>query len=161
MEYCLRNKSRKKIISTNCLPEGGIQAEIPIVGRSKFDPITLSRSLFKIGLGIVAYDRGADYACEKKFDSARDFINGKSIMRNHLIIMNEVKTTDKISIGWVSCEKLTLAKFTIFGILFLINLEPSHFAIPKEAPHNLLMQFWLGKINKDKVYSPCPIGYQH
>lgn len=55
-------------------PDGTVSFTISATGRSRFDPVPLARSLFKIGLGLVAHDAGPEAALEDRYAPARAFV---------------------------------------------------------------------------------------
>jgi len=102
---------------------GQISFSIDIKGK-RFDPKKLGRSLYKIALGMVAFDRGFDAACDPKYDDARAFIlHGKDFPNNLLILMN-AKPNAQVTVMHQELAGGTGFAIDIFGIMFLLNLQP-------------------------------------
>jgi hypothetical protein len=105
------------------MDDGQISFSINIKGK-KFDPKMIGRALYKIVLGTVAYDRGLEVACDPKFDMARAFILKGDSFPNNLLILSEGKPKPDITVEHQELSGGTFFLIDIFGILFLLNLQP-------------------------------------
>ncbi|MCK4739783.1 MAG: hypothetical protein KAT46_07520 [Deltaproteobacteria bacterium] len=95
------------------------------IGRRPFNAVFLGRALYKVALGVLAWQLGASVALNKKYDLARDFILGKSTFTNNLLITFEVEPKGYIEGVFVPTEQGTLFALSIYGVTFAFNLEPS------------------------------------
>lgn len=143
-ELRITSKSNPKSVSMKNLPDGTVRWSLKAVGRKKSDVSTLGRSLFKIGLGLVAHDKGPDYACDARFDAARNFIFGRDAMPNHLWMSKKAQPTGRISTLWQSVDDKTIVVLDFYGVCFAFNLEPTDIALPADAPTDLVQAYWLG-----------------
>jgi hypothetical protein len=103
--------------------DGQISFSINIKGK-KFDPKMIGRALYKIALGIVAYDQGLEVACDSKFDMARAFILKGDSFPNNLLILNKGKPKPEVTVEHHELADGTPFLVDIFGIVFLLNLQP-------------------------------------
>lgn len=94
------------------------------IGRKKFNPILLGRSLYKIALGIICWRNGATMALNKRYDMAREFILGKRSFPNNLFMSKNCVPCSEIEGTHFISDPGTLFIMKIFGITFLFNLEP-------------------------------------
>lgn len=155
------SRTNKDVFVKEDLPDGSFRLSLSMTSRIPIDFIRLARSLFKIGLGLVAYDRGVGYACENRFDPARGFIRGDRMMPNHLLMSRNVRPDPSISTVWHSSDADTIVVLEMFGVGFSFNLEPSSFGIPDEAPPDMLQAFWLGQKTRKGVVPPCHAKCNH
>lgn len=155
------SKTKKDVFVRQDMPDGSFRLSFSTTTRSPLDALSLARAVFKIGLGLVAYDRGLEYACCDRFDAARDFIHGHQVMPNHLLISCNGKPGSVISMAWQSVDAATVVSLDVFGLHFAFNIEPSPFRVPDEAPPDMFMRFWLGTETKGGVVSPCPPRCDH
>lgn len=110
------------------------------------DPIRLARSLYKIGLGFVAFDQGRDVALSSRFDLARDFIKGKTGFPNNLVMSTKVKPNPNLRVHHKDLSPGCPFEIHIFGIVFMFNLEVEPLMEPNDDLINLGFQkFWLEK----------------
>jgi len=150
------NKTKREVFISEDLPDGSVRLSFSIAARKPLDVASLARALFKIGLGLVAYDHGPEYACGSRFHAARDFIRGRGGMPNHLLISHRVNPTPTINTAWQSSDAATVVDLDVFGMRFAFNLEPSPFGVAHEAPAGLFNQFWLNTKTKGGAILPCP-----
>ena len=87
------------------------------------NPIRLARSLYKIGLGFIAFDQGHDAALSKRFDRARDYINGKTNFHNNLLVSTKVQPHPNLKVTYKVMVTGCPFVLDIFGIVFIFNLE--------------------------------------
>jgi len=137
----ITNKTRKDVLTKEDLPDGSFKLSLKFNTRRPVDMLKLARALFKIGLGFVSYDRGIEYACDKRFDAARLFIRGKGTMPNHLLISTIGNPNTSIVTVWQSFERATVVGIEIFGVSFAYNLEPTPYNIQDEALHDVIQAF--------------------
>ncbi|MEW5872444.1 MAG: HNH endonuclease [Chloroflexota bacterium] len=89
----------------------------------KFNPIMISRSLYKIALGIVALSQGHEQACNQKYDLARDFILKGKGFPNNLIIQTKCNPHPQVRVAYNDLPEGTPFVIDIYGLVFLLNLE--------------------------------------
>lgn len=97
---------------------------------------TLGRSLYKIALGTLALSRGIDVASDKRYDPARSFIRGEQGFPNNLLMRMEIIPHPQIGVAHMSLDEGTPFEVDIFGITFILNLEPT----PEITPNDMLKQ---------------------
>ena len=105
------------------LDDGQISFLINIKGK-KFDPKIIGRALYKIALGTVAYDQGFEVARNPKFDMARAFILKGEDFPNNLLMLSNGKPRPEVTVAHQELSDGTPFLIDIFGILFLLNLQP-------------------------------------
>jgi len=143
-ELKLTGKTNQEFLTTQDLGAGAVQFSMKAVGRTRTDVSRLGRSLFKIGLGLVAHDHSVDYACDSRFDAAREFIFGRGPMPNHLWVPQRAIPNPAIRTWWQSIDGGTVVALDFFGVVFIFNLEPTDFSLPDGAPSEAFTAFWLG-----------------
>lgn len=95
-----------------------------MIGRKKFYPKVLARSLFKIALEIIALTEGAEKALVARYDKARDFILKGGDFRNYIAMNSEINTEDgTISYCYQPLQQGSLFELRIFGLIFIFNIE--------------------------------------
>lgn len=127
------------------LPGGVVRWRMTAHGRKVFKPVELARCLFKIGLGLVAYDIGPEAACGSRYDAARDFIRGTGGFPNHLLLSTEVKPDNNITAAWSDFGEATVVALSFFGIRFAFNIKPTPFDMPDGVGELHLDSCWLGE----------------
>jgi len=105
------------------MDDGQISFSINIRGK-KFDPKMIGRALYKIALGTVAYDQGFEVACNPKFDMVRAFILKGEDFPNNLLILSNGKPKPEVTVRYQELSDGTPFLIDIFGISFLLNLQP-------------------------------------
>lgn len=120
--------------------DGTVRFTISATGRSRFDPIPLARSLFKIGLGLVAHDAGSEAALDTRYAPAREFVLRGTPIGTEMWIAAS-KPHARISTWWLPGDYGTGVAIDIFGVLFAFNLEP--YPLPAQRPQGVIT-FWLG-----------------
>jgi len=126
------------------LPDGSVHLRLRQTSHKPLDVQFLGRSLFKIGLGLVAHDHSVEYACSQRFDKTRAFIWGQQKMPNHLLISKTATPTPTYQTWWKSFDASTTVSLNLFGLVFAFNLEPTPFSLPDDAQQGELLQLWLG-----------------
>lgn len=108
------------------LEDGTVKFNINVSSRNPLDVQMLGRALFKIALGMVAYQSGRDRACDARYDLARAFIAGTADFDNFLAIgtMPELMH-EGIEFNWLEEEEGTPFGTSFYGVVFLSNLEPT------------------------------------
>jgi hypothetical protein len=104
------------------LEDGWISWSMNFRGK-KMNPVRLGRSLYKIGLGFVAFNQGLDVALSTRYDLARDFINGKTVFPNNLLISTNVRPHPNLKVTHKDLALGSLFVVDIFGVVFMFNLE--------------------------------------
>ena len=89
-----------------------------------FDPRSLARSLYKIGLGLVALSQGQEQACLNRYDDAREFTLEDQGFPNNLILRRECIPTPQVVTYYKEISPGTYVQLSIFGLVFMFNLEP-------------------------------------
>lgn len=143
-ELQFRSKTGRDLFETEDLGDGQVKFNVKARGKKPFDPASLARSLFKIGLGLVAYDAGPEAACHARYDAARAFIRGDAGFPNHLVMSTTVKPDATITATWQEAGEATWVALTFYGVVFAFNLQPTPFDLPDEAQELPLTSHWLG-----------------
>jgi len=113
-----------KIQNKKEIGDGWISFEIKMQGKI-FQPKEIAKALYKVGFGMVAYAKGHDYACNPKFDLARDFIFGRGGFENNMLMRLNIKPQLKSQITVQDKEKEGLiVYFNFYGFWIIINLMP-------------------------------------
>jgi len=105
------------------MDDGQISFSINMRGK-KFDPKMVGRALYKIALGTLAYDRGFEVARDPKFDIARAFILKGENFPNNILILANCKPKPEVTVSHQELSDGTPFLIDIFGISFLLNLQP-------------------------------------
>jgi hypothetical protein len=94
--------------------------------RGRFKPQIIARALYKIALGMIAFDYGHDAACNSRYDAARAFITKGHDFPNHLLL--RTKSQDEImpegEMRLYVQPSATLFFITLLGLTAIMNLEP-------------------------------------
>jgi hypothetical protein len=90
-----------------------------------FDPRLLGRALYKIALGLVALEHGNEQACDGRYDAARNFILKGQGFSNNLLICTKSKPHPQVHAEYLDVPQGTPFAIDIYGLVFLLNLEPS------------------------------------
>jgi hypothetical protein len=90
-----------------------------------FNPKKLARSLYKIALGLIAFDLGQEQACSSKYDLAREFIHTGRGFPNRLLMCMKALPAPHGNVRISHDPRLdgTLFFIDIYGLVFLLNLE--------------------------------------
>jgi hypothetical protein len=104
------------------LSDGSIRLSFSARGGTS-NTTLIARAYFKISLGTVAYDCGAEFALEQRYDSARAFIRGERDFPNPLILKSEGKPHGRIQVDWLKLQPGTVFIIDIFGLIAVFNLE--------------------------------------
>lgn len=105
------------------MPNGQVSFSIDLKGK-RFDPKKLGRSLYKIALGMVAFDRGFNAAFDTKYNMARDFVLQGIDFPNNLLICMEGQPHAAVKIEHQELAGGTGFALDIFGMIFFLNLQP-------------------------------------
>lgn len=143
-ELMFRSKTGRNLFETEDMGDGQVRFNIKTRSRRPFDPASLARSLFKIGLGLVAHDAGPEAACHPRYDAARAFICGGVTFPNHLVMSTTAKPDGTITAAWNEVDDTTWVAVTFYGVVFAVNLQPTPFGLPDDAPDLPLTSHWLG-----------------
>jgi hypothetical protein len=104
------------------LGDGRVSFNLPVRGK-RFKPKVLARSLYKIGLGLVALSQGVIVACDSKYDHAREFITtGQGFPNSLLMCMNCVPVPEVVA-SHRDMSPGTPVAMSIYGLILLFNLE--------------------------------------
>lgn len=96
------------------------------------NPVRLGRSLYKIGLGFVAFDQGLDVALSTRFDLVRDYINDKTDFPNNLLISTNVRPHPNLRVTHKDLAPGCPFVVDIFGVIFMFNLEKEPLIEPND-----------------------------
>ena len=97
----------------------------------------IGRTLFKIGLGMVAMKQGREYACSTRFDAARDFIRGKTNIRNKMLVRTKSQPHPSVQVVYLDQPEGTPFFIDFFGLAFMFNLEMTPEVVLQEDLVNL------------------------
>lgn len=103
--------------------EEEVKIHLEMMGRTKFNPQHLGRSLYKIGLGMLCWKNGLENGIDKKYDRARSYILGKQDFPNKLLICYSVEINRSIETNWFLSDQGTLFILNMYGLVFIFNLE--------------------------------------
>ncbi len=142
----VRDRSPKAANAPERQPDGTVRFTISATGTKRFDPIPLARSVFKIGLGLVAHDAGPEIALETRFNAARAFVLDGTPIQTEMWIAAS-KPHGQLTTWWLPGERGTVVALDLFGVLFAFNLEP--YALAPTSPPGV-MRFWLGDVADDR-----------
>jgi hypothetical protein len=93
-------------------------------GRGKrFSPRLLGRTLYKVGLGMVAFSQGHEQACQPRFDAARSFILRNQGIPNNLLMQMQTTPRPHIEIRYHDLGEGTVFAIDLMGLVFILNLE--------------------------------------
>jgi hypothetical protein len=144
-EIVFASKTKRDIfVHEQDAPPGMIRFTTQMHSRRPFDPLPIGRALFKIGLGLVAYDSGVECACDARYDVARGFIAGGNGMPNHLIMETSVVPNHSLSTAWQVIGPATPVTLDIYGLRLHLNLDATPFPVEGVVLPEGFMQFWLG-----------------
>jgi hypothetical protein len=89
-----------------------------------FNPKQLARALYKIALGMAAFDKGYEQAYDSKYDAARNFILKNQDFPNNLILRTVFQPIHQIHVtSRHDIPQGTPFVISIYGIVFMFNLE--------------------------------------
>lgn len=150
------SKNQKRVFSEEPQPDGTIKLSWTARTGRPVDMRRLARAIFKIALGVVAYDAGVAYACDSRFDAARAFIRGEGDMPNHMLMVTGANPPNpSITTQWHP-ELRTVVGMDFFGVGFAVNLEQLPLDIHPEVPAGVFVALWLGGGHSKKgVIPPC------
>jgi hypothetical protein len=108
----------------------------------------IARAYFKIALGIVAFDKGAEFALSERYESARAFIRGEKGFPGPLILRRSGRPHENLTVNWQKRDPGSLFFIDIFGVLVTFNLEVEPRMKSPQIFENLgCMVFDLDKMN--------------
>jgi hypothetical protein len=125
-------------------PDGTVRFSIQGKGRTPFTPVPLARALFKIGLGLIAWQAGPDAALDSRYDGARQFVLTGTPIPNHMVISTSTTPNAQISTFWLPTEQETIVALSLFGLTFVFNLQATPFGLPPDSLIEGAAEFWLG-----------------
>lgn len=107
------------------LEDGWFEFNFHLETKKVPDYTAIHRALYKIALGMVALEKGQDYACSSRFETAREFISGKKTdAPNEVLYCKNVQPNAQGGvISYVDLPEGTAFDFNIFGVRFFLNLE--------------------------------------
>lgn len=89
-----------------------------------FDPKQLARALYKIALGMVAFDKGLEQACDSKYNAARELILNNQNFPNNLLMCTEGQPKPQVQVtAHHNMPDGTPSAISIYGLIFMLNLE--------------------------------------
>lgn len=101
---------------------GWVSFNVSMQGK-RFDPKSLARSLYKIGLGLVALSQGHEQACDSRYDEARDFILSGRDFPNNLLMCTKCNPTPQVTACYRNLSPGTPVVISVYGLIFKFNLE--------------------------------------
>jgi hypothetical protein len=120
----------------------------------RFDWKLIARALFKIALGMVALKQGKRHACSAKFNTARDFINGKIDINNNMLVRMKCQPHSEMRVVYLDAPEGTPVFIDLFGMAFIFNLEETPAIVLEEDMANL--NFELVSLNPPKASTVSP-----
>lgn len=111
-----------RVTSEQELGNGWISFDFRLEGEA-FHPCSLARSLYKIGLGLVALSQGHAEACKSKYDEARRFILKGGGYPNNLLIRTTARPEPQVRASYLSLAPGTPVFLSVYGLMFILNLE--------------------------------------
>ena len=118
-----KSPSKKNFTASEPDENGVIHFSIKMTGWKKFEPKTIGRALYKIGLGMVAFHQGREVACDSRYDAARAFILSGEDFPNNLLMNKNAKPHPNITSSYYPDLGGTGFQIDIYGLIFLYNLE--------------------------------------
>ena len=113
-----------KIPKATKLPDGSHKLKLSLT--TQFNPHTIARVLFKMGLEYVAIVRGREEALHPRYDPAREYILNGGHFPNRLAIFKEGHPSNVSKIGGaINNKEGTFIFFELLGARFIIGLEPN------------------------------------
>ena len=95
-----------------------------IEGRGRrFQPRDLGRSLFKVGLGFVAFKEGPAVALLDRYDEARRFILQGGAFPNDFLMQRRCRPQPLVKTSYTYQYGGTVFILNVFGVRMLFNLE--------------------------------------
>ena len=89
-----------------------------------YNPKQIARALYKIALGMVAFDKGPEQAYDSKYNAARDFILRDQDFSNNLIMRTVCQPVPQVQVtAYHDIPEGTLFVISIYGLVFMLNLE--------------------------------------
>jgi hypothetical protein len=144
-EISFHSTSGKPVFAEELLPNGRVELTMSYRGSHAFNPVPLARSLFKIGLGLVALGAGLERACGSEFDAARNFVLNGGGFSNHLLITSKGVPNESFICAWKDVGSTTIVVLNIFGVEFAFNLQPTPFGSPETIDASLVQSLSLGR----------------
>jgi hypothetical protein len=131
------------------LPDGTYSFKMEATGRRRFDPISLGRALFKVGLGLVALQAGPAVALQSRYDAARRYVLGSGSVGTHLLISSRGMPRGDVRTTINPDASGTPVILDLFGVVLAFALEGVPLGpLPDEAES--LLKFWLGEPGADE-----------
>ena len=112
-----------EIKDLHTLQDGQTSFNIETRGRPRFDGTEIVRALYKVGLAMVAYDRGWEEALNPRYDDARSFIMGSGPLVNDVLVQMKSTPAPTIHVSWATAENGTGLVLSIYGMALVLNLE--------------------------------------
>ncbi len=107
------------------MADGSVRFRLNYKFKYQLDAKLLARAIYKIGLEMVALTEGRDAACSDKYDQARAFVlKGEGFPNNLLMSYHEVQPPFATGIE-VTLSDGTYIVVKLYGVIFIINLEPT------------------------------------
>ncbi len=109
--------------------------------RGRFDGVRFARALYKIGLGLVAHDQGAQRALESRFNAARAFIRGEGTCPNRIMMATTCVPEPRVHCVHQSFDVGTVVILVYCGLPFILNLETEPVVRLSEIPAEFADRF--------------------
>lgn len=143
-EIVFNEKGSRPAMTWEEAPDGTFKGSMTVTGRRPFDPVLLARALFKVGLGLVAYDAGRDIALGSRYDRARAFIAGATPMPSHLLLAKVGTPDGSITTWWDPRDDATPVVLEIFSFAVAFNLDATPLPLTDDVSDELVARYWLG-----------------
>jgi HNH endonuclease len=104
---------------------GSFEFKFNLESKRDCDTTAVGRALYKIGIGLLAFDFGHEFVCHDKYNAARAFILGaRQTPPNRLLYCrNGVKEMSQVSAEYTPHVPGTILIFNLFGAVLVLNLE--------------------------------------
>ncbi len=103
------------------LPDGRLRLTIQL-SAAAVNPMPLARAIYKVGIGVVAFQDGAASVLRPRLDPARNFIRGIAPFPN-VLLLNPGPSTSTITVEDFPDAPGTVLRISIWGVVFCLNLE--------------------------------------
>jgi len=105
--------------------DGSFEFTFNLEARKGCDATAVGRALYKIALGLLAFDFGHEFVCHDKYNAARAFIlSARETPPNRLLYCkNGVQEMSRVSAEYNPDLPGTVFIFNLFGAVLVLNLE--------------------------------------
>lgn len=127
----LREKGKWSSTTVEQLDADTVKLSMNLTGKKPFNPVDLARALYKVGLALVAHDAGPDVARERRYDTAREFMNGsRDDIPGHLWMRTRGEPAGKLQTQWWFQDAQTIVTLNFYGLWFVFDLDAGPARLP-------------------------------